>query len=128
MPRRPYDTDLADAQWERLAPLLPQPRATKPRTHDRREILNAILYQNRAGCAWRLLPHDFAPWPTVYDYFRQWSRNGTWRRIHNTLRDAVRAQADRQMQPSAAIVDTPSTKSTEKGGALARLATIKPRG
>ena len=128
MARPSYDSDLTDAQWERLAPLLPQARATQPRVHDRREILNAILYQNRAGCAWRLLPHDFAPWSTVYDYFRQWSRNGTWRRIHQVLCEAVRVQEGRNEQPSAAIVDTQSTKSTEKGGALARSASIKPRG
>jgi putative transposase len=81
-----------------------------------REVLNALCYLTRSGCAWRLLPHDFPPWSTVHDYYRHWRVDGTWQRIHDTLRGEVRAHAGHAPEPSAAILDSQSVKTTEKGG------------
>ena len=121
---KPYPSDVTDAEWELIEPLLPQRREGDgrgaPRQRERREILNAIFYQNRTGCQWEALPRDFPPKGTVYDYFRQWRKTGTLARIHDALREQVRRQAGREVQPSAAVVDSQSAKSTEKGGSLAR--------
>ena len=85
--RKAYQTDLSDAEWSCLEPHLPAPKATgRPRMHTTREILNAIFYVVRGGCAWRLLPNDFPPWKTVYHYFRFWRLDGTWERMHSALR------------------------------------------
>ena len=119
--RTSYDSDLTEAEWEQLEPLVPPVKpGGRPPKYSRREILNAIFYQARTGCPWDALPRDFAPKGTVYGYFRQWRRDGTLTRIHATLRERVRRQAEREVQPSAAVVDSQSAKSTEKGGSLAR--------
>jgi putative transposase len=115
--RRPYLTDLSDAEWTHLKDHLPTPKAPgRPRVHTLREILNAIFYIVRSGCAWRLLPHDFPPWRTVYHYFRAWRLDGTWERMHAALRQRVRVCLKRNPHPSAAIVDSQSIKTTGVGG------------
>jgi putative transposase len=115
--RRAYPTDLSDAEWAVLGPLVPAPKeGGRPAEHQRREICNGIRYMLRSGGAWRLLPHDLPPWQTVYGYFRTWRRDGTWERIHAHLRGAVRAQAGRTPQPSAGILDSQSVKMTDQAG------------
>src|SRR5215208_5766059 len=115
--RKPYPTDLSDAEWSYIEPHIPTPKAPgRPRVHPLREILNAIFYMVRSGCAWRLLPHDFPPWKTVHHYFRTWRIDGTWERMHAALRQRVRVRMGRDPQPSAGVVDSQSAKSTGVGG------------
>jgi putative transposase len=115
--RKAYQTDLSDAEWSCLESHLPPPKANgRPRIYPLREILDAIFYVVRSGCAWRLLPHDFPPWKTVYHYFRFWRLDGTWERMHSALRQRVRDRLKRNPQPSAAIVDSQSVKTTGVGG------------
>jgi putative transposase len=115
--RRAYQTDLSDAEWSYIEPHLPTPRAPgRPRVHTLREITDAIFYIVRSGCAWRLLPHDFPPWKTVHHYFRRWRIDGTFERMHSALRQRVRVRLKRNPQPSAAIVDSQSIKTTGVGG------------
>ncbi len=117
MNRKPYPTDLTDEQWNIIAPLLPPAAATgRPRTHFMREILNAVFYIVRAGCAWRLLPHDFPGWQSVYYYFRKWKNDGTSERIRNNLFTQTRVHEGRDPGPSLGIIDTRSVKITERGG------------
>ena len=117
MTREVYPTDLTDAEWNYLVPHLPAPKEVgRPRRHTVREILNAIFYLLRSGCAWRLLPHDLPPWKAVYHYFRLWRVQGIWDTIHQALRAAIRATDGRDPQPSAAIIDSQSVKTTVVGG------------
>lgn len=112
-----YSSDLSDEQWQLIEPLLPGPsNVGAPRTVDRRRVIEAILYVNRSGCAWRLLPHDFPKWSTVYGLFWAWRVGGTWQRIHDRLRAEVRRAAGRKVSPSAAVIDSQSAKTTEVGG------------
>ncbi|HEX2742257.1 MAG TPA: IS5 family transposase [Rubrobacter sp.] len=115
--RTAYLTDLSDAEWSYLEPHFPAPKATgRPRLHHTRKILDAIFYILKSGCAWRLLPHDFPPWKTVHHYFRTWRIDGTWEKLNAALRERLRARIKRNTQPSAAIVDSQSVKTTGVGG------------
>jgi putative transposase len=116
--RKAYQTDLSDAEWSCLEAHLGAPKATgRPKMHATREILNAIFfYVLRGGCPWRLLPNDFPPWKSVYHYFRSGRLDGTWERMHSALRQRVRVRLKSNPQPSAAIVDSQSVKTTGVGG------------
>ncbi len=117
MKRHAYPTDLSDLEWRVIEPYVPATHITgRPRLHSWRELLNAMFYIVRSGCAWRLLPHEYPPWKTVYHYLRQWRLDGTWERRHTALREQVRQQAGRDPQPSAGIVDSQSVKTTGVGG------------
>lgn len=117
MEQSQYPTDLTDSQWKILRPLLPSPsRRGAPRRVCRRCLLNAMLYVLRSGCAWRLLPHEFPKWKTVYALFRQWRNDGTWQRINDALCRKVRKAAGKQPAPTAAVIDSQSVKTTSVGG------------
>ena len=115
MSRKAYKTDLKEFEWRIIEPLIPGPKGGgRPRTANIREILNAIFYVIRTGCAWEMIPNDFPPSSRVYYYFRKWEKKGIWQEINNELRQAVRIQMERNIAPSAAIADSQSVKTTEK--------------
>jgi putative transposase len=121
-----YGSDLTDAQWARIAPLLPEKKTRgEPRRHHRRLVVEAILYVLDDGVKWRNLPKGFPPKSTVYDDFAQWRDDGTWQRVHDALRDQARTVLGRSAAPTAAIIDSQTAKTTEKG---ATAATTGPSG
>jgi len=124
-----YPSDLTDAEWDLIKPLLPEARrGGRPRTANLREVMNAVRYVLRTGCQWRQLPKDFPPRSTVYNYFWEWSRYGVLDRIHHALLVACREAEGREASPTAAVIDTQAVKATEKGGATrTRLAMMRAK-
>jgi transposase len=118
MERNPYPSDVTDEQWLLIESRIPPEKpGGRPRSVVMREVINGILYLNRTGCSWRMLPHDLPPWGTVHYYYRRFRLQGIWQDIHDRLREQVRIDAGKEKTPSAAIIDSQSVKTAEKGGA-----------
>jgi transposase len=128
-----YPSDLTDAQWSRLEPLLKPPRGNRhagggPRKYELRRVVDALLYAVKTGCQWRQLPTDFPPWLSVHQQFRAWRDDGTWERVTKALREQGRKGQGRNPAPSVAIVDSQSAKTALKGGSAATIQAKRSRG
>jgi len=116
-----YPSDLTDAEWALVEPLLPPPgEGGRPEKHPRREVVDAILYVVRTGCSWRQLPTDFPPWQTVYWYFARWEERRVTLRLLDALRQQVRLADGRAAEPSAGIIDSQSVKGADTVGRSSR--------
>jgi transposase len=124
-----YDSDMTDAEWTLVAPLIPPAkRGGRKREVDVREVLNAIFYVLWTGCQWKALPKDFPPKSTVHWYLTLWNWDGTLERIHHALYVALREQEGREASPTAAIIDSQSAKGAPKGGLFSTpRAMMRPR-
>jgi len=117
MKAKRYPSDLSDEEWQRLEPLVPAVKSGgRPASYTRREIVNGIQYVLRSGCSWRMMPKDLPRWDSVYGYFNDWRKTGVWQALHDQLYGQMRQQMQRQPTASAAVADSQSTKTTEKGG------------
>ena len=128
-----YPSDLTDKQWSRLDPMLNEPRGERhaggrPRKHEQRRVVDALLYVVKTGCQWRQLPSDFPPWKTVHEHFRVWRDSGVWERVGQTLREQGRKAGGRNATPSVAIIDSQSAKTALKGGGAVTTRGRKSRG
>ncbi|WZP00539.1 IS5 family transposase [Isosphaeraceae bacterium EP7] len=115
--REPYPSDLTDAQWAIIEPLIPGKKTGRPRRVEMREVLNALFYLDRSGCQWDMLPHDLPAKSTVYDHFATWRDDGTWDKIKDALIEKVRVAAGRDPAPRTAAIDSQTVKGSEVGGA-----------
>jgi putative transposase len=128
MKRKAYASDLNDAEWDLLKPHIPEAKkGGRPRSSDMREVINAIFYVLKTGCQWDMLPHDFPSKGTVYHYYNTWRKSGVWQRINAALRGELREELGREASPSAAIVDSQSVKTTEKGAFEVMMPTRKSK-
>ena|SRR3990167_1069241 len=118
--RKPYPTDLTDAEWEIIKPFVvsrwQKGKNGREPTVDKRDVVNALFYVLQSGCAWRMLPHDFPAWESVYWYFKEWEKMGVTEKLHDALREQVRKKSGKKPDPTVAIADSQSVKTTEKGG------------
>jgi putative transposase len=118
--RKPYPTDLTDKEWEIIKPFVASKyqkgESGREPTVNKRDIVNAIFYVLQSGCSWRMLPHDFPQWESVYWYFKKWKENGVTEKLHDFLRVEVRKKVGKRPDPTVAIADSQSVKTTEKGG------------
>jgi transposase len=124
--RKPYPSDLREGEWALLEPLVPAIKSGgRPARHSRREIVNAILYVVQGGNQWRAMPHDLPPWQTAYYYFRIWRNIGTWETIHSAIREQARTRLGQEATPSAAILDSQSVKTRQRGASAATMRTSR---
>ena len=121
--KKQYPSDVTDKEWAILEGLIPNPGGGRPRKYPMRAIINAIRYLLRSGCSWRMLPHDFPPYQSVYYYFRLWREDGSWEKIYHTLHEMLRQQEGREASPWLAAMDSQSVKTTEKGGSRGGMVT-----
>src|ERR1039457_5603547 len=128
-----YPSDLTDTQWSKLELLLNEPRGQRhaggrPRKHEQRRVVDALLYVVKTGCQWRQLPSNFPPWKSVHEQFRAWRDDGVWERVTKTLREQSRQAQGRNPAPTVAIIDSQSAKTALKGGGAVMTRARRSRG
>ncbi len=121
-----YASDVTDEQWAVLEPHVKPKKRRGPKSRkEMRRVVNGIFYRLRTGCQWRMLPKEYGSWEAIYGYWYRWSRNGLWERINTQLREALRVKAGRKAQPSAAVIDSQSVKTAQKGGAASATTRVR---